>query len=57
MVQRNALKVWQGERQFKELILEDEEIGKHLSPSQIEEVFSIDYHLKHIDTISDRVFT
>ena len=56
MVQRNALKVWKNGKAFKELLLEDEEIKKHLSENDIEEIFNIDYHLKYVDEIFDRVF-
>jgi adenylosuccinate lyase len=57
MVQRNALRVWESERHFKNLIQEDSEIGTYLSPSQIDEIFSLDYHLKYVDAIFERVFT
>jgi adenylosuccinate lyase len=56
MVQRNALKVWDTGRDFKSLLLEDKEIRKHLSEKEIEEIFSLDYHLKHVDNIFQRVF-
>jgi adenylosuccinate lyase len=56
MVQRNALKVWKSGRAFKELLLEDEEIKKHLSEEDIEEIFNIDYHLKYVDELFGRVF-
>jgi adenylosuccinate lyase len=56
LVQRNALKVWETGRDLKSLLLEDAEIGQHLSRKEIEEIFSLDYHLKHIDDIFRRVF-
>jgi adenylosuccinate lyase len=56
MVQRNALKVWDTGRDFESLLLEDKEIRKHLSEKEIEEIFSLDYHLKHVDNIFQRVF-
>jgi adenylosuccinate lyase len=57
MVQRNAMKVWESGTDFKELILEDQEIGACLSKEEIEEVFDLDYHLKHVDELFQRVFT
>lgn len=57
MVQRNALEVWDKGKEFKTLLLEDEEIGEFLSAEDIEEVFSLDYHLKHVEEIFERVFT
>jgi len=56
MVQRNAMKVWDTGNDFKGLIMEDEEIGKYLGREEIEEVFNLDYHLKHVDDIFERVF-
>jgi adenylosuccinate lyase len=56
MVQRNALKVWETGRDLKSLILEDQEIGTHLSRQEIEEIFNLDYHLKHVEDIFKRVF-
>ena len=56
MVQRNALKVWKNGTAFKELLLEDEEIKKHLSEKDIEEIFNIEYHLKYVDELFSRVF-
>lgn len=57
MVQRNALEVWDKGKEFKTLLVEDEEIGEFLSAEDIEEVFSLDYHLKHVEEIFERVFT
>ena len=57
LVQRNALKVWDTGKDFKALLREDPEIGKHLRGKDLEEIFSFDYHLKHLDDIFERVFT
>jgi adenylosuccinate lyase len=57
MVQRNALRVWETQQDFKTLLLEDEDIGAHLGKERIEELFNLDYHLKHVDRIFERVFT
>ncbi len=56
MVQRNALRVWDTGRDFESLLLEDKEIRKHLSEKEIKEIFSLDYHLKHVDDNLQRVF-
>ena len=56
MVQRNAMKVWEIGQEFKDLIMEDQEIGGYLSKSEIEEIFDLDYHVKHVDDIFERVF-
>ena len=56
MVQRNALKVWETGREFQSLLLEDKEIRKHLTQKDITEIFSLEYHLKHVEDIFKRVF-
>jgi adenylosuccinate lyase len=57
MVQRNALRVWEEGTSFKELLLEDREIGMYLRKEEIEEIFDLSYHLKHVDDIFERVFS
>ncbi len=56
LVQRNALKVWETGREFKSLLLDDPELRKHLSEKDLKELFSLDYHLKHVDALFERVF-
>ena len=56
LVQRNALMVWEKGSDFKELLLEDEELKKNLNEKEIEEIFNLDYHLKHVEDIFKRVF-
>ncbi len=56
MVQRNAMKVWETGQEFKGFIMEDQEIGGYLSKSEIEEIFDLNYHVKHVDDIYERVF-
>ncbi len=56
IVQKRAMEVWEGKGTFKELLLEDKELSKYLSREEIEEIFDINYHLKHVDTIFHRVF-
>lgn len=56
MVQRNALRVWDTGRDFRSLLLEDKEIRKHLDEKDIAEIFSLEYHLKHVKDIFQRVF-
>ncbi len=56
LVQRNAMSVWQEGGQLKERLAQDPEVAKHLTPKEIEEIFDLRYHLKHVDTIFNRVF-
>jgi adenylosuccinate lyase len=57
MVQRNALKVWDEGVDFKDLLFRDEEIRRYLSQEEIETLFDVNRHLKHVDAIFDRVFS
>ena len=55
LVQRNAMPVWRGEGQFLDLLKADEEVV--LSDADLEALFDLGYHFKHVDTIFDRVFS
>jgi adenylosuccinate lyase len=56
LVQRNAMKVWEGGADFLEALLADQDVTKALSPETIRAQFDLGYHLKHVDTIFARVF-
>ena len=58
LVQRNAMKVWEsdGELSLLELLKSDPEVTRRLSPEDLSALFDLDYHLKHVDKIFDRVF-
>jgi adenylosuccinate lyase len=58
LVQRNAMKVWEsdGELSLLELLKTDADVTAALSTQEIEDKFDLGYHLKHVDTIFDRVF-
>ncbi len=55
MVQRNSMKVWNDEGSFYELIKKDKEICSILSNDEIDDIFDLNYHLKHIEEIFQRV--
>ena len=58
LVQRNAMKVWEsdGALSLLDLLKGDADVTAHLSAAQLEDLFDLDYHLKHVDTIFARVF-
>ncbi len=56
LVQRNAMKVWEDNKDFKTELLADDEVRTALSEAEIEEKFDLGYHTKHVDTIFNRVF-
>jgi adenylosuccinate lyase len=55
LVQRNSLKAWNENLDFKALILADPEIGGQLTPTEIEGCFSLVPYLEKIDYIFERV--
>ena len=55
-VQRNAMPVWRGEGQFLDLLKADKEVAAYLSPKELEKLFDLGYHTKHVNTIFKRVF-
>ncbi|MEA3010401.1 MAG: adenylosuccinate lyase [Sphingomonadales bacterium] len=58
LVQRSAMKVWEsdGALSLLELLKADPEVSGLLPPERLEESFDLGYHLKHVDTIFERVF-
>ncbi len=50
-VQRNAMRSFQEQRPFKQLLLEDEEVGRVLSAADIERAFDLSVHLRHVDRV------
>jgi adenylosuccinate lyase len=56
IVQRNAMRAWRGEGEFLEGLKADKEVVKVLSAEELEALFDLGYHLKHVDTIFGRVF-
>ena len=55
-VQRNALAVWDGKGEFKDLLLEDPDIVRVLGKDTIVKLFDLSHHLAYVDTIFARVF-
>ena len=55
-VQRNAMPVWLEGKDFRNLLKADSAIEKYLNNNEIDELFDMSFHMKHIDTIFSRVF-
>src|SRR5688572_989561 len=55
-VQRNAMKVWDEDKDFQSLIKSDTDIETQLSTEEIERVFSLDHYLRNVDQVFERVF-
>ncbi len=56
LVQRNAMPVWRGEGDFLSLLAADPEVSAKLSRNELETLFDLGYHTRHVDTIFKRVF-
>ncbi len=56
IVQRVSLQAWSAEESFKELVGADPDIQKYLDKKETEEIFSLNYHLRHVEEIFARVF-
>ena len=55
-VQRNAMRAFNEQRDFKALLLADADVTRVLAPAEIERAFDLDEQLKHVDHIFERVF-
>ncbi|MEM0990566.1 MAG: adenylosuccinate lyase [Pseudomonadota bacterium] len=56
LVQRNAMRVWEEGADFRTELRADADVTAALSDDQIDALFDLDYHTKHVDTIFARVF-
>jgi adenylosuccinate lyase len=56
VVQRNAMRVWEKGEDFKTLLSRDETIKRLVTGKELNALFDVRAHLKHIDDIFRRVF-
>jgi len=50
IVQRNAMKTWADAKTFKEILLEDAEVMKHLTQREVDDLFDLDIHLRQVES-------
>jgi adenylosuccinate lyase len=50
------MKAWRGEGDFQTMLAADPTVRRHLSEAELKANFDLGYHLKHVDTIFNRVF-
>jgi adenylosuccinate lyase len=55
-VQRNAMRAWQKEEDFRRLVREDTDIAAILEEAEVERIFDLNIHLKYVNDIFERVF-
>jgi adenylosuccinate lyase len=56
LVQRNAMKTWEQGKDFLTELKADPDVASRLPAKELETMFDLAYHLKHVDTIFHRVF-
>ncbi|MGZ3259524.1 MAG: adenylosuccinate lyase [Croceibacterium sp.] len=56
LVQRNAMKTWREGKDFLTELKADPQVTAKLKPAELEAMFDLGYHFKHVDTIFARVF-
>jgi adenylosuccinate lyase len=54
-VQRNAMRVWDEDRDFHALVKADPDITSRLSVAEIDRTFSLDHYLRNVDQIFERL--
>jgi adenylosuccinate lyase len=54
--QRNAMRVWDENLDYKELVIKDADISSHLSEEEIARVFDVKHYLRNVDKVFKRVF-
>jgi adenylosuccinate lyase len=56
VVQRNAMASFEGKGAFRDLLAKDTQVARALTAAELDELFDLAYHTKHVDTIFARVF-
>jgi adenylosuccinate lyase len=56
LVQKNAMRAWDGEGTLLELLKADPQVSKAVPAKELEAMFEVGHHTRHVDTIFKRVF-
>jgi adenylosuccinate lyase len=56
LVQRNAMRTWKREGPLADLLKADSDVTARMTAEEIDALFNLDYHFRHVDTIFARVF-
>jgi adenylosuccinate lyase len=57
LMQRNAMRSYAEQRDFKQLLLADEDVTAVLPPAEIEQAFDLTVQLRNVDRVFERVFS
>jgi adenylosuccinate lyase len=55
LVQRAAMRAWEEEQEFDELVRADSEISSAVDPAALEEVFDLGAYTRHVDVVLERL--
>jgi adenylosuccinate lyase len=55
LVQQTAMRAWEEEQDFAELVRTDAELTASLDPAALEEVFDLGAYTRHVDVVFDRL--
>jgi adenylosuccinate lyase len=55
LVQGHAMRAWEEELDFPELVRADGEIGKRLDPAALDAIFDLGHYTRHVDTVFERL--
>jgi adenylosuccinate lyase len=56
VVQAHAMEAWKSEGDFRQRVLDDPEVRRVVSETELEAVFRLDRYLTHVDEVFERVF-
>ncbi len=56
IVQKNAMDAWHGKGKFADLLKRDRNLARVLSGKELQALFELGYHTRHVDTVFKRVF-
>ena len=55
LVQGHAMRAWEEELDFPELVRGDGEIGSRLDPAALDAIFDLGHYTRHVDTVFERL--
>src|SRR5881392_437623 len=55
LVQGHAMRAWEEELDFPELVWADPEIGTRLDPAALDAIFDLGHYTRHVDTVFERL--
>ncbi len=56
LVQKNSMRVWNEGKHLLDCLLEDADVTKYLNEQELSNLFRLEYHIKNVDYIFDKVF-